>query len=192
MKYAIVFVLVALAMLFGCTNQQHGTNATGNDTGSILQGSENVIIPDVPAELNESKKNQTQTNQQSSQQNQTQSKQQTSQTAANKPADQPTNETIEKVLEKDTGKNRTSFLFGNGKYMLVLDDVVISEGVSCAAISIKYADGRFIKKDLMCPNSDYTWTDPNRETYRIRIFSAGAGYQGGAWADAGTYVEWNR
>lgn len=101
------------------------------------------------------------------------------------------NETIEEEIieesepvEEPEDENR--ILFGE-KYALVIDDVVWYGDKSCAAISIEYADGGMIKKDVVCPRVSYYWTSPEGQRYRIFVAEVAAGYSGESWAEVYVY-----
>ncbi len=93
------------------------------------------------------------------------------------------NETINESEEEEI----SGILFGEGRYVLIIEDVVWYGDKSCAAINIAYADGDSLKKDVVCPRVDYYWTSPDGHRYRIFISEVAAGYTGEAWAKVFIY-----
>ena len=104
------------------------------------------------------------------------------------------NETVEfneTVNETDDSFNETitehkeveGIYFAGGRYVLILDDVAWYGDKSCAIVTIAYADGTAIKKDVMCPRTDYYWTDSAGMRFRFKVISVAAGYTGEAWAN---------
>ena len=96
-------------------------------------------------------------------------------------ANETVNETMDESGEID------GILFGEGKYLLILDDAVWYGGRACAAIDITYVNGTSIKRDVICPTQDYYWIAPDRHKFRIKVVEVAAGYSGEAWADISIY-----
>jgi len=96
---------------------------------------------------------------------------------SNETLPQETNETVAEPEEID------GLFFGGGRYVLVLDDVAWYGDKSCAIVTIAYANATAIKKDVMCPRSDYYWTDSAGMRFRFKVIDVAAGYSGEAWAD---------
>ncbi len=101
-----------------------------------------------------------------------------------------TNESVEMVPEAPKelplGKQEGIF-FAGGKYVLIMEDVVWYGDKSCAAIRIAYAEGETLKRDVICPYSDYYWHSPGGQRYRIRVGEVAAGYGGERWAEIYIY-----
>lgn len=150
---------------------------TGNGTENATYGQEQPIISGVPSGLNRTNASVNNTANKAS-------SNKTSNKTSDKKTNQTVNETVDKVLERDSGENVSGILFGNNTYILVLEDVVPVGEEDCAAIAITYADGTLIKRDLICPRSDYYWTAPNGERFRINMWGSAIGYSGGVSSEA--------
>lgn len=101
----------------------------------------------------------------------------TNETAENETINETHVETVNETKEIE------GIFFGGGRYVVILDDVVWYGDKSCAAVTIAYADGIPIKKDVMCPRTDYYWTDPGGNRFRFKVIQVAAGYSGEAWAN---------
>lgn len=104
----------------------------------------------------------------------------------NETAEKIINETINETMD-EVEKEISGILFGDGKYLLILEDAVWQEGEACAAVDIAYVNGTSIKKDVVCPMVDVYWTAPDGHRFRIRITEVAAGYTGKAWAKVFIY-----
>jgi hypothetical protein len=104
----------------------------------------------------------------------------------NKTIEQEIIEEPEESEPVEEAEEENRILFG-GRYALVVDDVVWYGDKSCAAISIEYAEGGVLKKDVVCPRVDYYWTSPDGNRYRIFVSEVAAGYSGEKWADIIVY-----
>jgi len=95
------------------------------------------------------------------------------------------NETVNKTVNETVirPKEVEGIYFAGGRYVLILDDVAWYGDKSCAIVTISYADGSAIKKDVMCPRTDYYWTDSAGMRFRFKVISVAAGYTGEAWAN---------
>jgi len=98
-----------------------------------------------------------------------------------------TNEESESEIEEEHFREKERILFGNGRYALVVEDVVWYGDKSCAAVSIGYADGSVLKKDVICPQVSYYWVSPYGYKYRIFVSQVAAGYTGETWAEVYVY-----
>ncbi|MFH1222518.1 MAG: hypothetical protein V1492_05540 [Candidatus Micrarchaeota archaeon] len=170
MRYAIVILLVLLA---GClqpseqttpnvTVNQTANNATvtnitaGNTTNATL---ENITNNSIVGNITAPAVNQ-------------------SNATANYTA--PVENTTE-------SRNSSGIFFGEGSYVLLLDDLVIySEDRICAAVTLAYANGTELKKDVLCQGSNY-WTAPDGHRFRIEVLKTAAGYTGQHWASVIIY-----
>lgn len=92
------------------------------------------------------------------------------------------NETIDEEPEEIEEEIEGTF-FGGGRYVLILDDIVWYGDKSCAAVTIAYSNGTSIKRDVMCPRTDYYWTDSAGHRFRFKVIETAAGYTGEAWAN---------
>ncbi len=102
-------------------------------------------------------------------------------TAENETINETAVETVNETINET--KQIEGLFFGGGRYVVILDDVVWYGDKSCAAVTIAYADGTPIKKDVMCPRTDYYWTDPGGNRFRFKVIQVAAGYSGEAWAN---------
>lgn len=98
-----------------------------------------------------------------------------------------TNNSIENITENvEEIKNKTleGLLFGNEKYILVLDDLSLDKPESCAIVSIYEKDTQErLEQAKICPGEEYYWTTPEGKTYRIVVIETAPGYtQGATWA----------
>lgn len=84
--------------------------------------------------------------------------------------------------DKETFNEEERIPFGGGNYLLVIDDVVWYGDESCAAVSIWNTEDILLKKDVICPGSDYYWVSPERRKFRIVVTEVAAGYSGESWA----------
>lgn len=88
-------------------------------------------------------------------------------------------------------QNPKGLLFGDGKYLLVLDDVSVipSSEEPCGIFSIRNAtDYSVYEKMLICPPESESWTSPENHIYRIKVLKVAAGYSGGgSWVDVIIY-----
>lgn len=96
-------------------------------------------------------------------------------------------ETINETANETIGDEPEGIFFGEGKYMLIIDDVVWYGDKSCAAVRIADSNGTTIKSDVICPLVDYYWISPEGRHFRIKITEVAAGYSGEAWAKAVIY-----
>lgn len=98
------------------------------------------------------------------------------------------NATVDQPPEEDEPDELEGLLFGDGEYILVLDDLVLDEtkpGGVCAAVSIVEVEtlARLDRKKI-CKEVDKTWTAPDGHVYRIHLVEAIAGYTGESkWAE---------
>jgi len=81
-------------------------------------------------------------------------------------------------------------LFGDRKYLLVLDDVSVipNSDEPCGIFSLRNAtDYSTYEKMFICPPESQEWTSPDNHTYRIKVIKV-AGYSGGAnWVEVIIY-----
>lgn len=86
----------------------------------------------------------------------------------------------------DENETKEGLYFGNGSYVLVLDDAVLPayEG-TCGLFSIKYASNySTITQFIECPAGSETWISPDGHEYRIMVVEVAAGYTKEAlWAE---------
>ncbi|NYZ77012.1 hypothetical protein H0O02_01710 [Candidatus Micrarchaeota archaeon] len=99
------------------------------------------------------------------------------------------NETINETINESTAPEPgvDGIAFGGGRYVLVLQDVILYGEESCAAVAIAHANGTEIKRDVMCPLHDYYWTAPDGQRFRMKITKVAAGYSGEPWVEAIIY-----
>jgi len=93
----------------------------------------------------------------------------------------------EEVPETIPEKEPEGTVFGGGKYIITLDDVVWYGDTACAAVRIAYVEGETLKRDVICPDSDYYWHSPGGQQYRIRVAEVAGGYGGERWAEIYIY-----
>jgi len=95
------------------------------------------------------------------------------------------NETATEIINETINEREEieGLSFGGGRYLLILDDVAWYGDKSCAIVTIAYSDGTAIKKNVMCPRTDYYWTDSGGARFRFKVIDVAAGYSGEAWAD---------
>ncbi len=72
--------------------------------------------------------------------------------------------------------------FGEGRYVLVLDDIVFYGDKSCAAVTIAYSNLTTLHREVVCPPRDFYWTSPEKQSFRIRVAEAAGGYTGTKYA----------
>ena len=89
--------------------------------------------------------------------------------------------------EDETFNEEERIPFGGGNYLLVIDDVVWYGDESCAAVSIWTTESILLKKDVICPGSDYYWISPEERKFRIVVTGVAAGYSGESWAKVIVY-----
>ena len=192
---AILFVL-SIFMLSGCLQHEPADNQSvplqnqalpaANITENPVSGNitapprQNQTTPESGNESNPSTNQSTpqpgnQTNQTTNpQQNQTtpQPGNQTNQSASNEnpPEETPPQPAIPQGLA-----------FGNGSYLLVLDDVSIIPTSSgpCGIFSVRLAsDGSVLDKMLICTGESENWVSPDGGSHRILVVNVAAGYGG--------------
>ena len=173
MRYAIVILFVLLA---GCLQPgQVIANVTVNQTANISQNASITNATTGNAAGNVTLENITNN---SIEGNITASAVIESNATANYTA--PTDNATE-------NRNSSGIFFGEGSYVLLLDDIVIySEDRVCAAVTLAYANGTELKKDVFCPGSNY-WTAPDGHRFRIEVLKTAAGYTGQHWASVIIY-----
>lgn len=83
--------------------------------------------------------------------------------------------------------NLTGILFGNGTYLLVLED--ISTVDDCALMAVHFAANQSeITKLKGCPGQDVNWASPEGRIFRIKVIKTAAGYAyAGKWAQVVIY-----
>lgn len=153
----LIGFMLLLAAFFGCLAQPEQPETLPDNITENITEPENITeIPEIPENVSEIPENITE------------------------------NETVEEltieVTDQPPEENITGTVFGDGKYVLILDDVVFYGDDACAAITIAYANGTAIKKDVVCPPGDMSWTSPEDERFRIRVTEAAGGYTGTKWA----------
>ena len=97
---------------------------------------------------------------------------------------------IEETNESNKSKEITGLFFGNGRYVLILDDIVLDETKpdgACAAIRIVQLVGDSAKglgKEKVCKDADVNWVSPEGRIFRIRLIKIVPGYsQQSKWAE---------
>lgn len=72
-------------------------------------------------------------------------------------------------------ENLTGILFGDGAYLLVLEDISVSD--SCALMSVNFAANQSeITKLKGCPGKDVNWVSSEGRIFRIKVIKTAAGY----------------
>lgn len=104
-----------------------------------------------------------------------------------------TNSTSPRDQLQNDKTNAIGLPFGNGAYLLVLDDVSVSHDTlsPCGIFSIRYAENASVIKGsdfIGCPPDSHQWRSPSNASYRIRIEKVAAGYSEQAmWAQVSIF-----
>jgi hypothetical protein len=96
----------------------------------------------------------------------------------------PVNKTLDNKTENTT---LSGILFGNGSYLLVLEDISTID--NCALLAITHSPNQSeITKLKGCPSKDVNWVSPEGRVFRIKIVKTAAGYtKNESWADIRVY-----
>jgi hypothetical protein len=100
------------------------------------------------------------------------------------------NETFNESVKGIPEDSQDGTLFGDGKYLLVLEDVVLPRyDATCGAFSVQYAENSSeLTKLLICEGKSQYWVSPDGYEYRIKVVAVAAGYSANArWADVRIY-----
>ncbi|MBI5227208.1 hypothetical protein HY988_01350 [Candidatus Micrarchaeota archaeon] len=178
-----IIILLISILLFGCTSQQTNSPQQNNNLSINTTISANVSAnqsnsaPDSTSSEVVSSGNLTMPNPSSEGSNQTDSismgNDNIISVGESKPI-QPENGTSNK-----TSKPKSGLVFGDGPYLLFLDDISTNSDTNsaCGIFSISYAENQSeITRLLICPGvSDY-WRSPDGHTYRIFVEKVVPGY----------------
>ena len=100
-----------------------------------------------------------------------------------------TNATLNESEMQETNESEEihGLLFGEERYLLLLDDIVLDAskpGGACAAIKIyELETSELVGQEEVCKESDITWVSPEGRTFRIRLLEIAPGYtQTAKWA----------
>jgi len=109
---------------------------------------------------------------------------------ANLTANQTVPETRYNATKTNETQNITGIPFGEGRYLLVFEDVSVPDGEACALMSVDYASNHTgLAKLEICPGESQEWTSPEGRTFRIAVYKTAAGYTGaGKWAQVATLL----
>jgi len=97
----------------------------------------------------------------------------------------------ESYINLSGGKYANNLTFGNGEYLLILEDIAIGTGneIDCGLFRIIYSsDLQEIKRLIICSAQETLWISPKGDSYRIKVVNVAAGYsKNSRWASVIIY-----
>jgi len=176
MRYASLLPLLAAALLLaGCVSENAGPAAPNVSVPAVLPNA--TSAPNTTAAQNITLQENVSANL----------------TPIMPPANATANETIPAPQYNATGTNQTQnltgILFGEGRYLLVIEDMTVPDGEACALMSVAYASNSSVITKLdICPGESQNWVSPEGRVFRIAVYKTAAGYTGaGKWAQVAIY-----
>lgn len=160
----IIFLFLTILTIFGCVDNGEQIEANGSDQIEIATG----IEVNGTVEINES--------------NEVEEPIDLGNTSVDMDEE---NFTINNTSEGTKNKTLEGLVFGEGDYILVLDDLSLDKPEPCAIISIYDSNTQEqLEQAKICPGEEYYWTSPENHVYRIVVIETAAGYSyGAAWAN---------